>query len=70
MKVDIETQRTAEALHDRRRATAAIRDALSPGAATADEVLIRKVGDDVILSPRPKDWPVMFSPLLSACCTA
>ena len=21
-----------------------------------DEVLIRKVGDDVILSPRPKDW--------------
>ena len=21
-----------------------------------DEVLIRKVGDDVILSPRPRDW--------------
>lgn len=21
-----------------------------------DEVLIRRVGDDVILSPRPKDW--------------
>ncbi|MGE0124412.1 MAG: antitoxin [Dehalococcoidia bacterium] len=21
-----------------------------------DEVVIRKVGDDVILSPRPKDW--------------
>ena len=21
-----------------------------------DEVLIRKVGNDVILSPRPKDW--------------
>lgn len=21
-----------------------------------DEVLIRKVGEDVILSPRPKDW--------------
>ena len=21
-----------------------------------DEVLIRKVGDDVILSPRPKNW--------------
>ena len=23
---------------------------------TTDEVLIRKVGDDVILSPRPRDW--------------
>ena len=23
---------------------------------TTSEVLIRKVGDDVILSPRPKDW--------------
>jgi antitoxin VapB len=23
---------------------------------TADEVLTRKVGDDVILSPRPRDW--------------
>ena len=23
-----------------------------------DEVLIRKVGDDVILSPRPRDWRV------------
>ena len=23
---------------------------------TTDEVLIRKVGNDVILSPRPRDW--------------
>lgn len=23
---------------------------------STDEVLIRKVGDDVILSPRPRDW--------------
>lgn len=23
---------------------------------TTDEVLIRKVGDDVIRSPRPRDW--------------
>jgi len=23
---------------------------------TTDEVLIRKVGDDIILSPRPRDW--------------
>ena len=25
-----------------------------------DEVLIRKVGNDVILSPRPKDWRSYF----------
>jgi len=25
------------------------------------EVFIRKVGDDVILSPRPKDWSELFS---------
>jgi antitoxin VapB len=23
---------------------------------TTDEVLIRKVGDEIILSPRPRDW--------------
>jgi hypothetical protein len=36
VQVDIEIQRTAEALHDRHRAIAAIRDALSPGAASQE----------------------------------
>jgi antitoxin VapB len=33
-----------------------------------DEVLIRKVGDDVILSPRPRDWKTYLSsaPVASA----
>ena len=26
------------------------------------EVFIRKQGDDVILSPRPKDWSAFFAP--------
>jgi antitoxin VapB len=39
---------------------------------TTDEVLIRKVGDEIILSPRPRDWrtylasaPVASGTLLS-----
>ena len=33
-----------------------------------DEVLIRKVGDDVILSPRPRDWKTYLAsaPVASA----
>jgi len=27
---------------------------------TTDEVVIRKVGEDVILSPRPRDWKSYF----------